>query len=36
VLSDKDAAGPTLAAAHEQGLLPSYQDCQARYAELAL
>lgn len=34
VLSDKDAAAPTLAAAAEAGLLPDWQDCQARYAQL--
>ena len=34
VLSDKDAAAPTLAEAEAQGLLPSYEDCQAYYARL--
>ena len=34
VLSDKDAAAPTLAEAEAQGLLPSYADCQAYYAQL--
>jgi dTDP-4-dehydrorhamnose 3,5-epimerase len=34
VLSDKDAAAPTLAEAQAQGLLPSYEDCQAYYARL--
>ncbi|MEV6158196.1 dTDP-4-dehydrorhamnose 3,5-epimerase [Nonomuraea sp. NPDC052129] len=32
ILSDKDAAAPTLAEAIEQGLLPSYADCLAHYA----
>ncbi|MER6576407.1 dTDP-4-dehydrorhamnose 3,5-epimerase family protein [Nonomuraea sp. NPDC001023] len=31
VLSEKDAAAPTLAQAAEQGLLPSYADCLAHY-----
>ncbi|MEW9553863.1 dTDP-4-dehydrorhamnose 3,5-epimerase family protein [Nonomuraea sp. NPDC050783] len=31
VLSDKDAAAPTLTEAAGQGLLPSYADCLARY-----
>jgi dTDP-4-dehydrorhamnose 3,5-epimerase len=35
ILSDKDADGQTLAEALEQGILPSYQACQARYAALA-
>ncbi|MEW1723987.1 dTDP-4-dehydrorhamnose 3,5-epimerase [Streptomyces sp. NPDC093109] len=35
LLSDKDAAAPTLAEAEAQGLLPSYEDCRAYYAELA-
>ncbi|MET8419174.1 dTDP-4-dehydrorhamnose 3,5-epimerase family protein [Streptomyces sp. NPDC005134] len=34
LLSDKDAAAPSLAKAEEQGLLPSYEACQAYYAEL--
>ena len=34
LLSDKDAAAPTLAEAEAQGLLPSYEACQAYYAEL--
>ncbi|WP_069173124.1 dTDP-4-dehydrorhamnose 3,5-epimerase [Streptomyces griseus] len=34
LLSDKDAAAPTLAEAEKQGLLPSYEDCRAYYAEL--
>ncbi|WP_328538773.1 dTDP-4-dehydrorhamnose 3,5-epimerase [Streptomyces sp. NBC_00344] len=29
LLSDKDAAAPTLAEAEEQGLLPSYAECRA-------
>ncbi|MCZ2838611.1 dTDP-4-dehydrorhamnose 3,5-epimerase family protein [Modestobacter sp. VKM Ac-2985] len=33
-LSAKDLAAPTLAAAREQGLLPTMAECQARYAEL--
>jgi dTDP-4-dehydrorhamnose 3,5-epimerase len=33
VLSDKDAAAPLLAQAHEAGLLPSYQDCLDLYAK---
>lgn len=32
ILSPRDRAAPTLAAAAEQGLLPSYDDCRARYA----
>jgi dTDP-4-dehydrorhamnose 3,5-epimerase len=32
VLSDKDVAGPTVAAALEQGILPTMAACQARYA----
>ncbi|MFJ4786304.1 dTDP-4-dehydrorhamnose 3,5-epimerase [Streptomyces sp. NPDC088794] len=34
VLSEKDAAAPTLAEAEARGLLPSWEDCQAYYAEL--
>jgi dTDP-4-dehydrorhamnose 3,5-epimerase len=34
LLSDKDAAAPTLAQAAEQGLLPSYDDCLAYYETL--
>jgi len=34
LLSDKDAAAPTLAQAREQGLLPGYADCQAFYEGL--
>lgn len=35
VLSDKDRAAPSLAAAREAGALPSYEACRARYAALA-
>ncbi|MCA1189500.1 MULTISPECIES: dTDP-4-dehydrorhamnose 3,5-epimerase family protein [unclassified Saccharopolyspora] len=34
VLSDKDRAAPTLAAAADAGLLPDYDACLRRYAEL--
>ncbi|MFF3731554.1 dTDP-4-dehydrorhamnose 3,5-epimerase family protein [Streptomyces sp. NPDC002476] len=34
LLSDKDAAAPSLAEAEKQGLLPSYAACEAYYAEL--
>jgi dTDP-4-dehydrorhamnose 3,5-epimerase len=34
LLSDKDAAAPTLAEAEEQGLLPSYQVCVGFYESL--
>jgi dTDP-4-dehydrorhamnose 3,5-epimerase len=34
ILSEKDAAAPTLAEAEEQGLLPSYDDCEKWYAAL--
>lgn len=34
LLSDKDAAAPTLAEAQAQGLLPSYDDCLAFYESL--
>jgi epimerase EvaD len=34
ILSAKDRAAPTLAAAAESGLLPSYADCQAYYQRL--
>ncbi|NEB05925.1 dTDP-4-dehydrorhamnose 3,5-epimerase [Streptomyces sp. SID13726] len=34
VLSEKDAAAPTLAEAEAQGLLPTWEACQAYYAEL--
>jgi dTDP-4-dehydrorhamnose 3,5-epimerase len=33
-LSAKDQAAPTLAEAREQNLLPTIEECQARYAEL--
>jgi dTDP-4-dehydrorhamnose 3,5-epimerase len=33
-LSAKDQAAPTLAEAHEQGLLPTMEQCSTRYAEL--
>ncbi|MCZ2806503.1 dTDP-4-dehydrorhamnose 3,5-epimerase [Modestobacter sp. VKM Ac-2983] len=33
-LSAKDLAAPTLAAAREQGLLPTMAQCRARYAEV--
>jgi dTDP-4-dehydrorhamnose 3,5-epimerase len=34
LLSGKDAAAPTLAAAVEQALLPTYEDCMRWYGEL--
>ncbi|MGW0758489.1 dTDP-4-dehydrorhamnose 3,5-epimerase [Streptomyces sp. NPDC002814] len=34
VLSEKDAAAPSLAEAERSGLLPSYQDCSAYYRRL--
>jgi 5-epimerase len=34
VMSDKDRAAPSLAAARESGLLPSFADCQAYYQRL--
>jgi dTDP-4-dehydrorhamnose 3,5-epimerase len=34
ILSDKDRDAPTLAEAHEQGLLPRYDDCLAFYQSL--
>lgn len=34
VLSDKDAAAPTLAEAEAQGLLPEFSKCEAWYASL--
>ncbi|WP_026424463.1 dTDP-4-dehydrorhamnose 3,5-epimerase family protein [Actinokineospora inagensis] len=34
LMSDKDTAAPTLAEAEAAGILPSYADCQARYAAL--
>ena len=33
-LSDKDRAAPTLAQAREQGILPTMEQCAARYAQL--
>jgi dTDP-4-dehydrorhamnose 3,5-epimerase len=33
-MSDKDLAAPSFQEALEQGILPSYADCLARYAEL--
>ena len=33
-LSDKDRAAPILAEAAQAGILPRWEDCQARYAEL--
>ncbi len=33
-LSDKDRAAPTLAQAREQGVLPTMEQCAARYAQL--
>ena len=35
VVSDKDAAAPSLAAAQASGALPKYEECQAFYASLA-
>ncbi|MFF1644381.1 dTDP-4-dehydrorhamnose 3,5-epimerase [Streptomyces sp. NPDC058240] len=34
LLSDKDAAAPSLAEAEEQGLLPTYEACQEYYTQL--
>ena len=34
LLSDKDAAAPSLASAQAQGLLPAYETCQACYGSL--
>jgi dTDP-4-dehydrorhamnose 3,5-epimerase len=34
VLSDKDAAAPTLAQAEQQGILPTYAECQDFYRQL--
>jgi dTDP-4-dehydrorhamnose 3,5-epimerase len=34
VLSDKDAAAPSLAQARSDGLLPDYAECQAYLAKL--
>jgi NDP-hexose 3,5-(Or5-) epimerase len=36
IMSDKDAAAPTLAAAVSAGLLPTYEECLAHYAALKL
>jgi dTDP-4-dehydrorhamnose 3,5-epimerase len=33
-LSDRDRAAPTLAEARERGLLPTTDQCAARYAQL--
>jgi dTDP-4-dehydrorhamnose 3,5-epimerase len=33
-LSEKDLAAPSLAEARERGLLPTMEQCAARYAEL--
>jgi 5-epimerase len=35
ILSEKDAAAPSLAQARAAGLLPTWEACRARYAELA-
>ncbi|WP_164415106.1 dTDP-4-dehydrorhamnose 3,5-epimerase family protein [Streptomyces salinarius] len=35
VISDKDAGAPTLAEAAARGLLPTYDECLARYAALS-
>lgn len=35
VLSDKDAAAPSLTQAHERGLLPGYEDCVSLAGRLA-
>ncbi|HTW21235.1 MAG TPA: dTDP-4-dehydrorhamnose 3,5-epimerase [Mycobacteriales bacterium] len=35
VLSEKDAAAPTLEQAINSGILPTYENCLARYGELA-
>jgi dTDP-4-dehydrorhamnose 3,5-epimerase len=34
ILSDKDAAAPTLSEARDRGLLPTWEDCQAFYRTL--
>ncbi|MFF5249863.1 dTDP-4-dehydrorhamnose 3,5-epimerase [Streptosporangium sp. NPDC000095] len=34
LLSDKDRVAPSLREAAERGMLPTYADCKARYAEL--
>jgi epimerase EvaD len=36
ILSDKDAAAPTLAEARSAGMLPSYEDCLRHYESLRL
>jgi hypothetical protein len=36
LMSPKDASAPGLEAARERGLLPSWEDCQAFYASVAL
>lgn len=36
VLSDKDTDAPSLAVAADQGILPSWDACQARYAQLRI
>ena len=35
IISEKDAAAPSLAEAQEQGLLPTYAACVEFYASLA-
>jgi NDP-hexose 5-epimerase len=35
VMSDKDRAAPTVAQAHAEGILPTWQDCLDRYDALA-
>ena len=34
ILSDKDAAAPSLAQARADGLLPTWDACQVRYTDL--
>jgi dTDP-4-dehydrorhamnose 3,5-epimerase len=36
ILSAKDEAAPSFAQAQEDGLLPTWQDCQQRYSDLAV
>ena len=36
ILSAKDEAAPSFAQAQEDGLLPTWQDCQQRYRDLAV
>lgn len=36
ILSAKDEAAPTFAQAQEDGVLPTWQDCQQRYRDLAV